>query len=324
MERLCNADKDHPKSGGFTTRLFVVGVRVNEAKSKRMAAVEIDAILRDGQTAIGPGPVALIFAEDGVAIAETITHHLTLGFERVILFAPPDMPLPELPQGTVTVAFDPGPYAAVSEAVSKVTAAAPEGTWIYYAYNAEFLFFPFCDSRSVGEMLAFHAEERRNAMVTFVVDLYPADLAAAESGVSFADAQLDGAGYYALARKDPENDWQPKERQLDFFGGLRWRFEQHVPHEERRIDRVSLFRAASGLKLLPDHRLNDEEANTYACPWHNNLTAAICSYRASKALQLNPGSRAAVTDMRWAQSVPFDWSPEQLMQLGLMEPGQWF
>ena len=96
--------------------------------------------------------------------------------------------------------------------------------------------------------------------------------------------------------------------------------------EQRRIDRSSLFRSAPGLRLRlrPDHTLSIEEYNTYACPWHNNLTAAVMSFRAAKALRRNPGSRHAITDFRWYNSVPFSWRSQQLMELGLIEPGQWF
>ena len=115
-----------------------------------------------------------------------------------------------------------------------------------------------------------------------------------------------------------------KERQLDFFGGLRWRYEEHVPWERRRIDRIALFRAKPGLHLRPDHTFDDEEYNTYACPWHHNLTGAIASFRTAKALKSNPGSMFDITNFHWHHSVKFDWSPQQLMDLGLMEPGQWF
>ena len=47
---------------------------------------------------------------------------------------------------------------------------------------------------------------------------------------------MDKSGYYALARKDAQNELE--ERQLDFYGGLRWRFEEHVPALRRRIDRI--------------------------------------------------------------------------------------
>ena len=285
---------------------------------------DLAALKRAGPDALGKGPVALIFAEDGVALNETIRHHLEIGFARVVLFAPPGLEPPTGDARVLTVRYPTTESDAVPNAVNSVIDTAFDGTWLYYGYNAEFLFFPYCDSRNVGEMLAFHAEERRAAMVAFVVDLYASELTEASNGVSLESAYLDGAGYYALARKDPADDWKPKDRQLDFFGGLRWRFEQHVPYEERRIDRVGLFRARPGLRLLEDDRLNDEEMNTYACPWHNNLTAAVCSFRAAKSLRTNPGSRAEIDGFMWSKSVQFEWSPQQLMDLGLMESGQWF
>ncbi len=44
----------------------------------------------------------------------------------------------------------------------------------------------------------------------------------------------------------------------------------------------------------------------------------------AKALTTNPGSRSDIRDLGWSHSVPFEWSSRQLMDLGLMEPGQWF
>ena len=79
-----------------------------------------------------------------------------------------------------------------------------------------------------------------------------------------------------------------------------------------------------GLRLRPDFTLTDEEMNTYACPWHNNITTAICSFRTAKALRANPGSRFAINTFRWRNSTEFQWQSQQLMDLGLMEPGQWF
>ena len=176
----------------------------------------------------------------------------------------------------------------------------------------------------MGELLAFHAEERRAAMLTYVIDLYARDLDRAPDAVSRDDAHLDISGYYALAREDAANDYALRDRQLDFYGGLRWRFEEHVPYERRRIDRVALFRSRKDLRLSGDHTFNDPEYNTYACPWHHNLTAALCSFRTAKALRTNPGSRAAIQSFAWHNSVAFEWQPQQLLDLGLMEPGQWF
>ncbi|RWR10937.1 hypothetical protein D2T33_02150 [Sinirhodobacter populi] len=271
------------------------------------------------------GPVALILVEDRVEVESTIRHHLDAGFRTVLLLAPADLGLPgDLADAVHHIHHTMRAPDALTATVNPLIAAAPQGTWMYYGYNAEYLFYPFCETRTVREMLAFHTEERRPAMLTYVIDLYAPDLALDPNGVNLRAAMLDRAGYYALARPDPANHGHPKERQLDFFGGLRWRFEEHVAPRQRRIDRISLFRAAPGLELRPDHTFNIEEYNTYACPWHHNLTAAVASFRAAKGLKYNPASSFAVTDFRWYNSVRFEWCGQQLMDLGLMEPGQWF
>jgi hypothetical protein len=281
------------------------------------------ASLAEFLTARAPlaGPVALIMAEDAVEVQGTLDWHRDAGFREVVLLAPPDLPADH----TQVTRVDCDPFAddALVAAVNAVIDAA-EGQWIYYGYNAEYLFHPFRETRNIREMTAFHAEERRDAALAYVIDLYAGDLAAAPDAVSLSDAHLDRSGYYALARKDESRDWAARERQLDFFGGLRWRFEEHIPWTRRKIDRVALFRARKGLRLRPDFTLSDEEMNTYACPWHHNITLAVCSFRTAKALRTNPGSRHGITSFRWRNSVPFQWHSQQLMDLGLMEPGQWF
>ncbi|MFN3144171.1 MAG: hypothetical protein ACE368_02425 [Paracoccaceae bacterium] len=282
---------------------------------------DLAAFLSNRNGALSKGPVAMIFAEDLVEIDSTIAHHQDRGFTDILLFAPPELTLTRLVEEDIHRidfnALEPG---AVPTAVNTVIEAAP-GLWMYYCYNAEYLFYPFCETRSVAEMLAFHTEERRDAMLTYVIDLYAADLWRHPNAVALKAAQLDRSGYYAQARSV---DDIVMERQLDFHGGLRWRFEEHIPKDRRKIDRIGLFRAKPGLRLRPNHTFSDEEYNTYACPWHNNLTGAICSFRTAKALKLNPGSTFDVQSFRWHNSVDFTWSSQQLMDLGLMEPGQWF
>ena len=280
--------------------------------------------LSNGAAALAKGPIAIVMAEDLVEVDTTIRHHLKAGFKALVLLAPAELDLPDdLSARIHRVTMDTRRAGALVHAVNRIIAAAP-GQWLYYCYNAEYLFYPFCESRTVGEMLAFHAEERRDAMLSYVIDLYAEDLDRFPDAVSLETAQMDRSGYYALARKDPENHDHPKERQLDFFGGLRWRFEEHVPKTKRKIDRIALFRAKPGLMLREDHTFNDEEYNTYACPWHHNLTAAICSFRTAKALKSNPGSTYDIPTFTWRNSVPFQWHSQQLLDLGLMEPGQWF
>ncbi|NBD28636.1 MAG: hypothetical protein GVY31_01185 [Alphaproteobacteria bacterium] len=278
--------------------------------------------LSRGKAALAKGPVALILAEDEVELDSTIRHHIDTGFRAVIVFAMPGANLAQDVAGLVHhVAYQTTADGALETAVNAVIEAAGP-IWLFYCYNAEYLFYPFCESRAVGEMIAFNMDERRDTILTYVIDLYAGDLGQHPQAVALEDAHLDKSGYYALSRKDRRNN--DLDRQMDFFGGLRWRFEEHVPKPRRRIDRVSLFRNKPGLKLLPGHLFNDPEYNTYSCPWHHNLTAAVCSFRTAKALKRNPGSTFEIKTFRWHNSAPFEWHSQQLLDLGLMEPGQWF
>ncbi len=278
--------------------------------------------LKTGRKTIPQGPVALIFAEDDIELISTIHHHLDLGFKSLIAFMPSEFALPvELSERIHRVTLTCAPRQVVFDTINRLIDALP-GTWIYYGYNAEYLFYPFCETRSIGELLTFHAEERRRAMFTHVIDLYAADLSTNPNGVSSENAMLDRCGYYAHARHDASG--KPLERQLEMSGGLRWRFEDHIPYERRRIDRISIFKAKKGLQLLPDHSTNDPEYNTFSCPWHHNLTAAVCSFRAAKALTSNAGSGSEIASFEWRNSTRFRWESQQLLELGLIEPGQWF
>ncbi len=289
-----------------------------------MKYTSLDHFLVEGKAALAKGPVALVFAEDPVEVDTTLRHHIAAGFPQVVLLAPDVIPLPvDIEAKIHRVSMDVHAEDALVRAVNTVIAAAP-GIWLYYCYNGEYLFHPFCETRNIREMLAFQTEERRDALLSYVVDLYADDLSIYPNAVSLERAHLDKSGYYALGRPDAANHNYPKERQLDFFGGLRWRFEEHIPVPRRKIDRIALFRTKPGLELRSDFTLNDEEYNTYACPWHHNITTAIASFRTAKALRSNAGSKFDIRSFHWHNSTPFLWHSQQLMDLGLMEPGQWF
>ena len=284
----------------------------------------LDSFLSSGKAVLAKGPLAVIMAEDPVEVDTTLCHHLAAGFVNCLLLADDGVTLPAGLEAKIhRIRYDVHAESALIVAMNRLIEAAP-GLWLYYCYNAEYLFHPFCEVRNVRELTAFHTEERREALLSYVIDLYAGDLDRFENAVSRDEAMLDRSGYYALGRGDAGNHGHPRQRQLDFFGGLRWRFEEHIPAARRKIDRIALFRAKPGLRLRDDYTLSDEEMNTYACPWHNNITTAVMSFRTAKALRTNPGSKFDIHDFRWRNSTRFEWKSQQLMDLGLMEPGQWF
>lgn len=281
----------------------------------------LNEFLGRGRAKLDPrGPYALVLLEDRELVDETISHCKSQGFREVLVFGTAEL-LPQEDEGLHLIEQNMHVGAALTKIVNAIIRAFP-GIWMHYCFNAEFLFFPFCETRNIREMLAFHTEERRDAVLSYVVDLYSTDLGKHPNGISVEGAHFDCEGHYALERRDAEG--QLLLEQLDFYGGLRWRFEEHIPLERRRIDRISLFRAARGLELRENHTFNIEEYNTYTCPWHNNITTALCSFRTAKALLSNPQSMNEIGHFWWKHSEPFKWDSIQLMELGLMEPGQWF
>ena len=190
---------------------------------------DLDDFLRSGAPALAKGPVALIFVEDLVEVDSTLRHHLKLNFPEIVVFAPDELALPmDLSETVHRVSYTLLAPHALEHAVNAVIDAAP-GIWLYYCYNAEYLFYPFCETRGVAEMLAFHTEERRDAVLSYVIDLYAADLTECPQAVSLEDAHLDKSGYYALARP---NQWG---RRHVANGGRQHRHQHPGSRSRRRL-----------------------------------------------------------------------------------------
>ena len=261
-----------------------------------------------------PGPVAVIINEDDESLHETIDHAKTIGFENVVITTVSNISIPDV----ITVPFVPS--SGLSSMMNPLISSL-QGRWIYWGYNAEYLFFPFCETRSIQDAVQFVTEERRDAIFSLVVDLYTDDLAAPVNRPRTDGTHFDAAGYFS---RDRYNGPERLDRQVNVHGGLKWRFAEHVPWPRQPIERTALFRARPGLTISDDGVLSDPEMNTVSAAWHHSLTCAIPSFRAAKSLMTNPNSAETITSFLWSGSKPFDWTSKQLMDHGLMEPGQWF
>ena len=108
-----------------------------------------DFLSRSGKV-LAKGPIALIFVEDEVEVASTLRHHLGSGFAAVLVLMPSGFALaPEFDTKVHRIDLDTLAPGMLTETVNAMIKAAP-GTWFYYCYNAEYLFYPFCESRSVA------------------------------------------------------------------------------------------------------------------------------------------------------------------------------
>ena len=122
-------------------------------------------LLSHTSSPLAKGPVALVFVDDDVELDTTLRHNLQLGFTAVVVFMMAEFELaPDIEDRVHRVDANFARGDNREDIVNQIIKAAP-GIWMYVCYNAEYLFFPFCETRSIGELLAFHTEERRDAML---------------------------------------------------------------------------------------------------------------------------------------------------------------
>lgn len=283
----------------------------------------LDDFIARGAQHMRDGPIALILAEDFYDLAGTISHHIGLGFVHCIVMSRVAPPIPEELRKVVTTVYHDIFMAGAAAAVVNRTMAAFDGRWVLLCYNGEYLHFPFCETRSISDVTQFAVHDKRSAIPILVIDTYPAQLPQMGYDVAPAGQFIDARGYHGTPRWNRDEGCE-YDRQLDLFGGLKWRFRDHVPYDRRRIDRVCLFRARTGMTMADDFTMSDQEYNTYQGQWHNALTAAMVSHRTAKSLSQNPSSRSEITDLTWRHSVTWSGHSKQLLDLGLIEAGQWF
>lgn len=264
------------------------------------------AFMRDGA-----GPVALLVCENDVFVAETADWLFERGFAQVAAFGPAAAALTPRPGLRIL------PGAPVHNPVRRaetLTRAIGEasGRWTLVCFNGEFLLHPFSDSRRIRDLTDFLDSERRSSSMAYAIDLY-ADSMIGGGVPALDEVYFDLDGWYGF-----EEDG----RFVDIRGGLGWRFETHAPQELARINRPALFRARKGLSLDEDLWLSDPEMNAIACPWHNNPTVALMSFRRTRRILSHPDFRDVGTLM-WLKSRRFEWSSDQLVHAGMIEAGQW-
>lgn len=85
--------------------------------------------------------------------------------------------------------------------MNTVISALPQ-QWISCGHNGRYLFYPFCKSRSIGEIIAFNTEDHRKSIPTTAVDRYAGDSGQSPHGVDITSAYLDRLRYYAETQQD--------------------------------------------------------------------------------------------------------------------------
>jgi len=134
----------------------------------------LDDLIAKGPRFARSDVVALILAEDFFQIDQTIAHHLRMGFDHCIVISRSAMHQGVRAQDAVTTVYhDVFATNAMADVVNRCMPMF-DGGWVMVCYNGEFLYFPFCETRSISDVTRFVTQEKRPVIPIVVVDAYPA------------------------------------------------------------------------------------------------------------------------------------------------------
>ena len=257
------------------------------------------------------GTVAVVLCESPRQAANTVSRLVEQGAGAIVTVGEAG-PLETGDCPLIRIAEDPGRHAY---RVLNTVLSGLEERWVAWLWAGEFLFYPFCETRSLPEMTAFLQDERRKVLFSYALDLYGIDMPAPDQRPWEAELYFDRIGYQPF----PDGD-----KGLNLYGGLCWRFEELAPGGMLQLGRGSLIRMQRGLELNRDWRFEHPDYDSYSCPWHHSPTGAVMTLRRAWRIMAHAGFTDVAGDLIWQGSERFDWTSRQLLEFGMIEPGQWF
>ncbi|MBY8976672.1 hypothetical protein KHP62_12685 [Rhodobacteraceae bacterium NNCM2] len=256
------------------------------------------------------GVVTVLFCEDDAYLEATVDHALRQSPAHILAIGRPEAL--EGREGITAIPADLTDPLARDRILNDLIDRF-DGRWLHWLHNGEFFFYPWCESRSLGDLTGFLKNERRSILYTYSLDLYAQDLPAGDPRT--APLWFDRDAYCAF----PEQD-----QQLTVYGGLGWRFEEFFSTPWLEIGRANLFRARKGVHIRRNLIFADPAYRTVSAPWHHSPTGAVMSFRRSRHLMAHPEFFGVRDKLIWSGSEPFRWNSNELLDLGMIEPGQWF
>jgi len=260
---------------------------------------------------LGPGVIGILLCDSQRHVAASARRMADQGVGAIIAVGRTET-LPELDIPVVHIA-DPLQGDTARDVLNALFASLT-GRWVLWLWNGEFLYFPFGETRSLDDLTEFLNNERRKGFYAYAIDLYapsmPEDGAPADWDLSF-----DRIGYHAFPRPD---------QQLRLYGGLGWRFEELTPPAMQPLGRTALLKVAPGVQLDREMLFGQTEYDSVSCPWHHSTTGAVMTMRRAHRILAHPNFPPVADNLMWLGSVRFQGTSRQLLELGMIEPGQWF
>lgn len=257
------------------------------------------------------GVVAVLLCESRLHAAASARRLAAQGAAAVVMVG--DAPAVDLPCPAIRIAEEPGEGRAA--ALLNELFGALAGRWVLWLWNGEFFVFPFGETRRLSDLAQFLEDERRVSIYTYALDLYADDLPREAEPPENAPLCFDRLGYHAFPRPD---------RGLRLFGGLGWRFEELTPGHMHQIGRAALLKPRRGVEIGRDLIFDDPGYASVSAPWHHSPTAAIMTLRRAWRIFAHPQFPEWRGSLHWHGTTRWDWSSRQLLELGMIEPGQWF
>lgn len=258
------------------------------------------------------GPVGILLCESAVHADHSAQALAAQGAASIIAVgASQGITLPDTP----VIRIDEAPDMQSDREILNTLFRALTDRWVVWLWNGEFLLFPFCETRSLPDLTQFLADERRKSLFCYALDLYARTMPPPSDPPQKAGLYFDRVGYHAFP-KDGE--------QLRIYGGLGWRFEEICPPPMQQIGRTALLKVAADTALDRERLFGQSELDSVACPWHHNPTAAVMSLRRTQRILAHPAFDKVADRLIWHGTTTFEWHSHQLLDLGMIEPGQWF
>ena len=267
------------------------------------------------------GAVAFLFVEDNHWLFETLEHLSQIGFQRIYAISPePFAEFETFPK----VRWIEAPFTRNDAAIRLINSAqdALLGRWVYTCYNGEFLHFPFDETRKIDDFTAFLEEERKVSAMNLKMDIYPARALDQLTELKVTQCWFDKIGYFSSRGRDANG--HAHDQMLEVRGGFRWRMADFLPQDSMILNRSLLFRMNANAKLGPNFRFDSPEYEYAHAQWHNSPTTVTASLRAYKYLRELPEAENTIAQLKYSGSSPYQKRGQQFMELGFMEPGQWF
>lgn len=271
----------------------------------------VDAFTRRSPE-LAPGILGIVFCDPRENTAATLEHLERLGIATAIVIGDPGVAI----DATIPVVeIAEQPTTAGVPAMLNMLIDMLDDCWLLWQWAGEFFLFPYFETRRLADFTTFLTDERRRMAYTYTLDAYAEDLPGAEEDPRDSALCFDRIGYYGFIRG---------EQQLSVYGGPGWRFDECCTPRLKQLGRTALLRAKSGIYMGRDGQFEAPEFSSVSCPWHNNPTAAMISLRHTRSIMAHPAFPPLASSLVWAGSETLEWTSGQLLDLGLIEPGQWF